>query len=193
MKKLAITSLSLAVLSAVACGGESRTYDSYDETAWDVSAPEDFMGFVTDANMAITGDSMNGEMGRFTASDANATANGYQSDNMIMLDILSTNERGSALQAISLYSDRDMLEPGFQMRASAFSSAEDEGASGMLCSGAQPGNWDFDEAPAEVAVETIATDDENVVELQVETVDVDGNQMESIIFVETNEPAYRGE
>lgn len=179
MKRMVTTGILLLTAAAMtACLTDAREYDGYNEQEWEISDPDMFFGNVDETNMSLTATTLHGNMGSLQGFEHTATARGYQSDNFVMIDVLSAAEDGAAMQAVTFTGGLDQFEPG---TTKAF-----QGDGDIHCSGPEAGLWDYDE-PTDVEVATSATDNEDVIQLDISTTDQYGDTATSTVLVDRSD------
>lgn len=163
---------ALAPLAALAlttgCMVAERTYDNMELDPDRFAIPANFTNYVDDGVRPLNG-RLAGDMGPSMRSmDDVAALNGFHDADYTSLEVVVTNDRGSAMALLDFQGgiNHPALQPGERLtfaNTGETSSADGLNVTALACSGeGEYGEWDYDTPASQVDVEVEATDNPDV-------------------------------
>lgn len=171
----------LAPLAALAltsgCMVAERTYDNMELDSDRFALPSNFSNYADDGLRPLSG-RLEGDMGPTMRSmDDIAQLNGYHDVGYTNLEVIVTNDRGSAMALLDFQGgiDHPALQPGERLTFSSMGptadTPDDLYVSALACAGEdEPGNWSYDTPSEQVEVEVQETENPDVLRYNFTTV-----------------------
>lgn len=159
----------------------------YEDTAG-LSVPSDFSNYAEDGVRPVLG-SLTGDIGpAMRGIDEPAMLNGYHDSTFTSLEVIATNERGSAMTMLDFHGGvgHEQLTPGTRLTfdGSETSDPDDVYVTGVACSGDdQPYDWSYDEPLDSVEVQVQETGNPEVRRLNFTTIDMRGDRASGTVDV----------
>lgn len=179
MKRVLTASLlGIATFGLMACSTE-RDLQGYDENGYELTERPDFISEFEYGNVNVSDAVLSGAMGPVRSIDGLASIGGYAEQDYASVDLVSTNQNGSAMHILSFYGGLEQLEAGQQYSFSGDDWRDEPNqlyVTSTNCSTAEgnPGEWDYDQQAENVNLQVEATEDPNTVLVKYETISNDG-------------------
>jgi len=172
-----------ALLLATGC---MMTEREYDEGMEGLTIPSDFSDY-TDQGIRPLGGQLLGDVGpSMRGLDDPAQLNGYHDSGFTSLEVIVTNERGSAMTMLDFHGSvtHPQIQPGARLTfdGSDTGGSDDVYVTGVACSGdSDPYDWTYDEPLDSVDLEVEETGNPDVMRLNFTTTDLAGDEAQGTI------------
>lgn len=164
MKKVLAPLAALAL--STGCMVAERTYDNMELDPDRFAIPANFSNYLDNGIRPLNG-RLAGDMGPMRSMDDIAQLNGFHDTGYTNLEVVVTNDRGSAMALLDFEGgvDHPALQPGADLTFVDGRASDNSGlvVTALACSGQGAyGEWDYDTPANQVDVQVEATDNPDV-------------------------------